>query len=254
MSSPSSIAIIIPMAGEGKRFQEHGYRDSKPFIPIQDKPMIAHVLENLSHCAKIAPIHFYMIARTQDLAHYAKETAALSAHYPVTWIARDTKTQGAACTSLLSEPYIPADAPLLIANSDQWLDIDLSDFLQDAFSRQLDGSILTFPCHERDPKWSYIEHDMGGYVTRTAEKDPISTQATVGLYYFKHSSLFMNAAQAMIQAQDQTNDEYYVCPTYNYLPDSCHIGFYDIPPSAMHGLGTPEDLERYLTYLEGGNI
>ena len=37
--------IIIPMAGIGKRFIEAGYKDPKPLIEVDGKPMIQHVYE-----------------------------------------------------------------------------------------------------------------------------------------------------------------------------------------------------------------
>ena len=40
--------IVLPMAGKGSRFQEQGYKDSKPFIDVNGKPMIQRVIENLN--------------------------------------------------------------------------------------------------------------------------------------------------------------------------------------------------------------
>jgi hypothetical protein len=43
------------------------------------------------------------------------------------------------------------------------------------------------------------------------------------------------------------DNEIYICPVYNYMIASgLKIGIYEIPASAMHGLGTPEDLDAYL--------
>jgi hypothetical protein len=57
----------------------------------------------------------------------------------------------------------------------------------------------------------------------------------------------VDAAIEMILQQDRVNQEYYTCPTYNYLiRDGKRIGIYDISPDAMHGIGTPEDLQKYL--------
>jgi GTP:adenosylcobinamide-phosphate guanylyltransferase len=40
--------IVVPMAGRGSRFTEQGYKDSKPFIDVNGKPMIQRVIENLN--------------------------------------------------------------------------------------------------------------------------------------------------------------------------------------------------------------
>ena len=40
--------ILIPMAGLGSRFQKVGYKDPKPLIPINGKPMIEQVIDSLN--------------------------------------------------------------------------------------------------------------------------------------------------------------------------------------------------------------
>src|SRR5437660_718603 len=38
--------VVIPAAGQGKRFAEVGFSYPKPFIPIDESPMISWVLDN----------------------------------------------------------------------------------------------------------------------------------------------------------------------------------------------------------------
>ena len=82
---------------------------------------------------------------------------------------------------------------------------------------------------------------------KVAEKDPISEMATVGIYYFKKGNDFVNAAIDMIVSQDKINGEYYTCPVYNYLiKKGSRIGVLEIDQRDMFGLGTPEDLKKYI--------
>ena len=37
--------LIIPMSGKGERFKKAGYSQPKPLIEINNKPIIAHVLD-----------------------------------------------------------------------------------------------------------------------------------------------------------------------------------------------------------------
>jgi dTDP-glucose pyrophosphorylase len=79
------------------------------------------------------------------------------------------------------------------------------------------------------------------------EKFPISDIATVGIYYFKSAQAFFNAAVDMISRNERVNGEFYVCPVYNYLIKAAgRVGIYEIDSSAMHGIGTPEDLNLYV--------
>lgn len=54
----------------------------------------------------------------------------------------------------------------------------------------------------------------------------------------------------MIIENDRVNNEFYTCPVYNYaIKSGAKIGIYNIDFSKMHGIGTPEDLEKYINHL-----
>ena len=80
---------------------------------------------------------------------------------------------------------------------------------------------------------------------RVAEKDPISTNATVGFYYWKNGSDFVKYANQMILNDIRVNNEFYVCPVFNEaIKDNKKI--ISFKADSMWGLGTPEDLELFL--------
>ena len=83
------------------------------------------------------------------------------------------------------------------------------------------------------------------------EKLPISQYATVGIYFYKRGADFVDAAIDMIVERDSVNGEYYTCPTYNYLVRAGkRVGIHNMNASAMHGIGTPEDLAAYVRVLD----
>ncbi|EAH7076626.1 lipopolysaccharide biosynthesis protein, partial [Campylobacter jejuni] len=141
--------------------------------------------------------------------------------------------------------YINNDTPLMIANSDQIVDVDIADFINDSFKRGLDGSILTFIDKEKNPKWSFakLNNDL---VVEVKEKEAISEFATVGIYFFNKGKIFVESAIDMIIENDRVNNEFYTCPVYNYaIKSGAKIGIYNINFSKMHGIGIPEDLEIF---------
>lgn len=135
----------------------------------------------------------------------------------------------------------------MIANSDQIVDISITDFIDDCLNRKLDGSILTFLDKELNPKWSFAKINSKELVIEVKEKEAISEHATVGIYMFSRGEDFVNGAIDMIIENDRVNNEFYTCPVYNYIiKENKRIGIYDINAEAMHGIGTPEDLNNYL--------
>lgn len=234
--------IVIPMAGLGSRFSQAGYEKPKPFIDVMGKPMIVRVMENLYYPGA----RYILIGRTDHLEKEKPLVDEISSTYNARFIGIDKLTEGTACTVLFARKEVNTDAPLLIANSDQLVDIAVGRFIDDCFQRDLDGSILTFTDHERNPKWSFAKINEDGYVTEVQEKKAISEFATVGIYLFSKGSDFVNGAVDMIINNDRVNNEFYTCPVYNQLiKEDKRIGIFNIKFSQMHGLGTPEDLVIY---------
>ena len=227
--------IVLPMAGRGSRFANAGYTIPKPLIPVHGIPMIKVVVDNL---APKCEHRFIFIAQNEHIAKYDLNTKLKSYAKNVEIIGIDGITEGQVCSVLLAKKFFDNDEPLMSANSDQWIDFDIND---------LDGMIMTMKAN--DPKWSYAKTDENGFVTETAEKKVISTDATVGIYNFKHGKDLVRSAEQMIKDDIRVNGEFYTCPAYNYLiKEGKKIGIYSIGEeyNGMYGLGIPSDLEKFL--------
>lgn len=238
----NSPQVVIPAAGQGKRFLESGFIYPKPFIEIEGRTMIDLVLENLSACGD--PI---VILQKNHATQYDASRNLSRLKREVKIVTTEGLTEGAACTILQARRHLDPRRELIIANSDQLVDLDLSSFLHDARSKNVDGHILTFAAN--DPKWSYALLGQNGNVTKVAEKQVISPHATVGIYYFREARYFIECCEEMIRKNERVNGEFYVCPIFNELISRGGVvKIMEIDESQMHGLGTPEDLARYLAY------
>lgn len=234
--------VLIPMAGAGSRFEKAGYTFPKPLIDVRGKPMIQWVVDNLNVEAK----YIFIVQKNHFEKYNLKDT--LNNFCPNNEIVQiDGITEGAACTTLLAKQYIDKDEPLIIANSDQFVEWNNEEFIYTSTTGDLDGNILTFK--STHPKWSYAKTNELGYVTEVAEKRPISDIATVGIYYWRRGSDYVKYAEQMIQKNIRVNNEFYVCPVFNEaIEDGKKIRTFNI--EKMWGLGTPEDLEHFLKNYE----
>ncbi|WP_103559593.1 glycosyltransferase family 2 protein [Campylobacter concisus] len=239
--------ILIPMAGLGSRFAKAGYKKPKPFIDVSGKPMIVRVLENL----KYPDAKYILVAQWEHLQKEKELVEKIEHEFNAVFVPIEKLSEGTACTVLYARKFINNSTPLLIANSDQIVDIDIAAFIDDCKNRELDGSILTFVDEYKDPKWSFAKIDDNGLVKEVKEKEVISPYATVGIYLYSRGSDFVNSAVDMIARNDRVNNEFYTCPTYNYaIKDGLKIGIYNIRFNQMHGIGTPEDLNSYLKIIQ----
>lgn len=234
--------LIVPAAGAGTRFSKAGYDKPKPFIDVNGKPMIKRVLQNL----KYDHMRSVVIGRTE---HMSAETDVMEwmHHSGIQTVDISQLTEGTVCTVLLAQRHIDPNAPLIIANSDQLVNFNITDFIEDCIQRGLDGSILCFKDEARDSKWSFARTNGEGHVVEIKEKVAISDLATVGIYLFTKGATFLRAATEMIAYNDRVNGEFYTCPVYNYaIANGAKIGVYEIEQEDMYGIGTPQDLDAFL--------
>ncbi len=235
--------VLIPMAGAGSRFSSAGYIFPKPLIEVNGKPMIQVVVENLN----IEANYTFIVQRQ----HYEKYNLKylLNLIVPNSNIVQvDGLTEGAACTTLLAKEFINNDSPLLIANSDQFVEWNSNECLYAFNADGIDGGIISFKATH--PKWSYVKIGEDGFVSEVAEKKPISDNATVGIYFWKKGSDYVKYAEQMIEKNIRTNNEFYVCPVFNEaIQDGKKIRIKEI--DKMWGIGTPSDLQYFLEKYEG---
>lgn len=236
--------IVVPMAGAGSRFAKAGYADPKPLIQVSGVPMIEVVVNNLRPSA---PHRFIFICQQAHIDQYGL-TEKLAAWAPGSEIiALNGLTEGAACTVLAAKAFIDNDDALMIANSDQYVDVNIGTYLAEMDDQALDGLIMTMWAD--DPKWSFVGMSRDGLVTQVVEKEVISNEATVGIYNFRKGRDFVRAAEAMIEENLRVNNEFYVAPAYNKLIEQgSRIGIHNVGREAdgMYGLGTPADLDLFL--------
>lgn len=230
--------VLIPMAGAGSRFEKAGYTFPKPLIDVNGEPMIKLVSENLNMKA-----NFIYIVQKLHREKYNLDSLLNLISPNCKIIEVDGITEGACCTSLLAKEFIDNDNPLIMANSDQYIEWDSNEFMYKMNETNADGGIVTFK--STHPKWSFAKIDSNGFVTEVAEKNPISDIATVGVYFWKRGSDYVKYAERMIEKNIRVNNEFYVCPVFNEaILDNKKIRTFNV--DKMYGIGTPEDLTYYL--------
>lgn len=240
------VNIVIPMAGRGSRFADAGFTDPKPLIPVGGKPMIEWVIENIR---PNRPHRFLFLCLQEHLERYPAVPAKLTELCPGCQIVPVRQvTEGAACTVLLAREFVETDEPLMIANSDQIVDLPIEEYLAAGDAEEVGGLIMTFWAD--DPKWSYCRMRKDGLVSEVLEKQVISNEATVGIYNFAKGVDFVRAADQMIAKNLRVNNEFYVAPCYNQLIEEgmkVVVARTGRERDGMYGLGIPEDLEFFKT-------
>lgn len=206
--------IIIPMAGEGRRFSDE-YDLPKPLIPVDGKSMVVRATACLPRANRLV-----FVCLNKHLKAYPIERELHKAYPDAEIVPIPGMTKGQACTcqqGIMRAGLSPSE-PLLLANCDQDLVYDPA-----AFRQALDGGpdivIWTFrhtPCARDNPKaYGWIDVGADGRVRRISPKVPISDDpwndhCETGTFWFKTAKLFMDGMAAMYDHDTRTNNEYYV--------------------------------------------
>ncbi|MFH1427826.1 MAG: glycosyltransferase family 2 protein [Patescibacteria group bacterium] len=235
--------IIIPIAGRGSKFISAGYSEPKPLIMIKGKPMVKWATDALPFLRFNNDLIFIILKDQVDQHGLDWKLRELYGAEVKIIISQDI-TEGAPCTILLAKDIINTDEELIIYNADQFFNDSINKVIEEK-SDEIKGIIPVY--RGTNPKWSFALLDDNGYVVKTAEKEPLSNLATVGLYYFAQGKDFVWAAEEMIKKNIRTLGEFYVCPVYNEL---IARGDKIIAPEVkeMWSLGTPEHVEYFKKY------
>ena len=239
----STLNIVVPMAGRGSRFQQAGFTVPKPLIPIFGRPMTQVVIDNLRPYRRH---RFIFIVQREIVLQHGINRLLRQWAPGCEIILLDGITEGAACTVLTAKSLIDDDNPMMIANCDQYVDIDINDYLAHMDRSRADGQIMTMWADH--PKWSYVRFGRDGAACEVVEKQVVSNEATVGIYNYRRGRDFVVAAEAMMSKNLRVNDEFYVAPVYNeMLAAGSRVCLYNVGREydGMYGLGTPEDLAKF---------
>lgn len=238
--------LLLPIAGMGTRVKDH-YGTIKPLIKVKGKTLIEYVIDNIYD----KDAHYIFVVQRQHCVDYQLD------EYLQTFVGKhgnkcsiiqiDGLTSGAAVTCLKAIDLINNDTPLLLANSDQYVQyLSTKTLFKQMEIDRADAGIIVF--EDTSPKWSFVKLNNFGQVCRVVEKSPISNLATIGYYGFLKGSDFVRCANKMIAEDFRVNGEYYSAVTLDYLCKDGGIvkAYYS---NKCFGTGTVQDIIEFEKYL-----
>jgi len=232
--------LLLPIAGRAQRFINEGYTMPKPLIMSKDKHIIDWSMDSvdLSECKVIFAV------RLEHINNFSIDDILRKKFGDdIEIVVIDRVTDGSVSTCLLAKEHINNDLPLIIYTPDVYFE---NQFNPASVPENLDGFLLTFKANS--PAHSYVELGASGLATRTAEKEVISQNAAVGVYYYKTGKMFVEYAEEMIAKNIRTKNEFYICPMYNLMiRDGLNVGISMV--EKMHVLGTPAELEFFVEHV-----
>jgi hypothetical protein len=234
--------IVIPMAGQSRRFREAGYERPKYELPLQGESLFACCMRSFERY--FASERFLFVARAGcgAEAFIGSECERLGiADRRVVTLGAPTRGQAETVLLGLREAGCPANDAILIFN----IDTIRPGYSFPPDAAHSDGYLEVV--HAPGEHWSFVRPaaSFTRRVAETTEKRRISSLCCTGLYYFARAADFAAACEAALHSPADYLErwgELYVAPLYNTLIEAGrHIVYDEAPASRVHFAGTPAE-------------
>lgn len=240
---------LVPMAGEGKRFKDAGYKTGKPMIPVSGKPMILSAIEGMPSAKD-----WIFVCRKEHLEEDRIDKAIKKAVKNARFIPIDYLTEGQLCTCLLARDFLPDNEPIFIGSCDNGMVWDRkkystllkekdTDIVVWAFTRQI--NLLVKPTAWG---WLKLKNDKKTIedvsVKVPVSENPYNDYAVIGAFTFKDKKTFLAIADDMIKNNVRVNNEFYVDSAVSHGIKMGYTAKVFVVDQYI-GWGTPQDLWTY---------
>ncbi|KOP66254.1 hypothetical protein AMS62_14125 [Bacillus sp. FJAT-18019] len=234
--------VVITMSGLGSRFYKAGYTVPKYMIEAKGYSLFYWSLLSLKTLFEVKNKFFFIVREEDHATEFIKAQCASLGILTYKIIEIDHLTDGQATTALFAKPYWEEKEPLLIYNIDTHVDPGALNEIKPVG----DGWI---PCFLADgDRWSFVKVNEKNLAVEVREKNRISNNATIGLYWFSSASLYEDVYNNYYSiVGNEEKGERYIAPLYNQMiKDNLEVTISIIPKDRVHILGTPEELEGFL--------
>jgi dTDP-glucose pyrophosphorylase len=232
------INVLLPAMGTSAFFKDSYF--PKPLTEINGKTMIEMVIDDYKD---LEPKNYIFVFHDDDCKkfHIDSSVKLLSSASQV--IKLHNQTAGALCTCLMAVDLVNDETELIIANSDQIIDVDYGKVMDRFHEMDADAGVITFS--DIHPRWSYARID-DNEVVEVAEKRPLSKSAIAGFYYYKRGSDFVEAAKRALLKQNNLEGRYYISASINELILlGRKVGFYEIQKEQYKSFYSPAKIKEY---------
>lgn len=228
--------LVLPMAGEGSRFQKEGYPLPKPLIQLHGKPLFYWAAMSVVRTGLVKDIRFVVLKR--HIEQYEMDKV-IWRYFPTARIVSIPDVlPGPVHSCLKGIADIEDDLPIVFSDCDHMFSSKhFFETFREKGMDSLSGTLFTF--NSQEPQYSYVRYDTDGRFAGTVEKKVVSDHAIYGAYGFRSAKLFRWIAKEYIANCDYA--ECFMSGMYNVLASlSLPVGVY---PVDFHlEFGTPKEL------------
>lgn len=203
---------IITAAGDSRPlFLSSGFTMPKSLVKRDGDPVLISAVRSYSATSNLTTV-----AINQDEAAEWPIAEALIEHFPGIGIERvPGSARGALISALMAAGDLAPDLPLIIAAGDSYIRGGIWEHVSTLYAQGSSAGTIAF--RSSNPRWSYLAINADSVVTQIAEKQVIGPLATTGVFYFRRSSDFLEAAEWCLVNSAHRMGHYFVSTALNQL-------------------------------------
>lgn len=241
------LQIVVPAAGEGRRYAEAGYEVPKPLVPVGGVPMVVRAVRDLPAADRVV-----FVVRADHVRQFQIDEE-LKRHVPGCEIVTvEGLTEGQACTVRLAAEALEGDWPVIVAACDNTHAYDRRKLARLMEEPAIECLIWTYRHDTRvlaapdEHGWVRVDGDRVLEVSckRPISESPLEDHVVSGFFSFRTARRMIETIDAMVAADLRVKGEFYMDIVPNLLVGAgLDVRVFEV--EKYIGWGTPRDLEDF---------
>ncbi|MBI1860393.1 MAG: NTP transferase domain-containing protein [Deltaproteobacteria bacterium] len=246
--SQKRIHLVIPMSGQGNRFQAAGFRMPKPLVPVSGTPMIER---NLRLFPAEWPVSF-VLAENHKQTGLVELLRRLRPQAEIDFIAPHKLGPSFAAERVIRR--LDPETPVFVSYCDYGMVWDPCEFERFVEKSRCDACLVSYrgfhPHYLRCHTYAFSRLE-GERVVEVKEKghftdDYLAEYASNGGYYFRTANTFLKAHERQVTDDLTVNGEHFTSLTVEAVlrqDPKAEVRVFEIP--RFFQWGTPEDVKVF---------
>ena len=246
--------LILPMAGEGKRFVKEGYKKVKPIIDISGKPMVNQAIDYLPHFKN----NIFIVRKDMkdvnliiDKLRHQRPNCIIKNLANITTGQASTVYEG---IKELENNHLKGNSiePITISACDNGVLFDENKFFSTLEKENND--IVVWGCKDffnaiRNPQmYGWLDIDENNFVRKVSVKTPIDNDLSkpiiIGTFTFKNFYILKFLLEELFKTKEKVNGEFYLDSCIDIaIKNGLNCKYFEIDKYLCWG--TPNDLKTF---------
>ncbi len=206
------VQVAVTAAGDSREaFINSGFGVPKSLVEVDGKPVICRAIKSYSLYNDLTRVALNSQEDEQwDIAaRIAQESSQIST------VRVPAGAKGALVSALFAIEDFDPDLPLVIAAGDSEVRGGISSHIGELINQGADAGTIAF--RSSQPRYSYLAVNAAQDIIQVSEKHIIGPWATTGVFYFRSTRLFYEAAKWCLTNNAHLRGVFYVSSALNYV-------------------------------------